>query len=173
LSCLEVANGKARDSLDRLVRAGSGSRTDMKTLDPPRKKGYRPDGNDEDEPVTLGGANEGSDTDDGDSLLDTCLVNPHVLRCLVGVRPIEEDGGYEGRMKRLLEGPKPVVQQHTESGSNLSDGQGSVVVEAGRPVDDNSSGLYRGPNDRLGLPDAGSSGPTARIWSTWFASCGK
>lgn len=147
----------------------SESRTDMKTLDPPQKKGYRPDGNDEDEPVILGGAKERSDSDGGDSLLDTCLVNPHDLRCLVGVRPIENDGGYEGRMKRLLEGPKPVVQPHTESGSNLSDGQGSVVVEASRQVDDNSSGLYKGLNGGLGLPDSGHSGPSARIWSSWFA----
>ena len=76
---------------------GSESRTDTKTLDPPQKRGYRPDGNDEDEQVVLGGAIERGDAEDGDSLLDTCLVNPYDLRCLIGVRPIEDDGGYEGR----------------------------------------------------------------------------
>jgi serine/threonine-protein kinase/endoribonuclease IRE1 len=145
-----------------------GGRTYRKTLDPPRRKGYRPDGSDEDEPVTPGGAKERSDVNDGDDLLDTCLLNPHHLRCLVGVRPIEDDGRYEGRMKRLLEGPKPAVQQHAEVTSNTSEGQGSVIIEAGRHMDDNSSGLFGGLNDDLGLPDTASTGPTARIWPTWF-----
>ena len=160
---LVLFGGSERESERFIGQNGDGSGSGRRTLDPPRK-GYRPDGNDEDEPVAFGGANERSNTDDEGSLLDKCLDNPYDLRCLVGVRPIEDDGGYEGRMKRLLEGPKPDVQQHTEPGSNVSEGQGSVVVETGRHVDDNSSGLYRDLNEGLGLPDPGS----ARTWSTWF-----
>ena len=146
----------------------AGSSANRKALDPPPRKGYRPDGNDEDEPVILGNTKETSDPNDSGSLLDICLANAHDLRCLVGVRPIEDDGGYEGRMKRLLEGPKPVVDQETELGSNSAEGQSSVVLGAGGHIEDNSSGLYEGLNEELGLLNTGSTGRSAKLWSTWF-----
>ena len=143
--------------------SGGESHIDTKTLDSPRKRGYRPDGNDEDEPATLRSGKERTEINDEDSLLDTCLADPSDLRCLVGFRPIEDDSGYEGRLKRLLEGPKPDL---ADLKSDLSEGQGLVVVEAGRHMDDNSSGIYRDLSEGLGLHDAGSTGPTARMWYT-------
>ncbi|KAF8955069.1 ribonuclease 2-5A-domain-containing protein [Flammula alnicola] len=95
--------------------------------------------------------------------LDDCLLNPYAARCLVGVRPLEDGDGSEGRWRRLLDGPKtqtPATQQPMDDGSpkpssnsspsgspngnpnGQAQAQGPVVV--GRPWDerdgDNTSG---------------------------------
>ena len=79
----------------------------------------------------------GEDADDDD--VDACLLNPYDVHCLTGVRPLDESDGIEGRMRRLLDGPKTV------SSSSMPAGQQPVVVEVGKkqhpPWAENASGL--------------------------------
>jgi len=123
-----------------------------KTLDPPM---YDPDGQADDRP-----AGRLPELDEDDSELDRCLINPYDLRCLVGVRQVDQDDGYEGRTKRLLDGPKtqvPGVQQTVNSETPVP-----VVIEVGRSGwedsnSDNANGTPSVPHGRLGLPDGRSS----------------
>ena len=62
--------------------------------------------------------------------LDHCLDNPYDPRCLVGVRALDDTDGLEGRMKRLLDGPKPPTPPPQQSmGGNQ---QQPVIVGRGR-----------------------------------------
>ncbi|CAA7269916.1 unnamed protein product [Cyclocybe aegerita] len=121
---LVVFGGSARDKIDGKGKKGGKRRT----LDPPHS----------------GDAGDYSEVETED---DKCLRNPYDVRCLVGVRPLEEEDRYEGRRKRLLDGPKtqtPPLQQPMRGSDN------PLVIEVAQGWDapDNASG-----KPRLGLPE--------------------
>ena len=45
-----------------------------------------------------------------------CMLNPYDLRCIVGIKQVEDGDGAEGRLKRLLDGP-PLPQTSPLKGS--------------------------------------------------------
>ncbi|KAF9530552.1 hypothetical protein CPB83DRAFT_850528 [Crepidotus variabilis] len=121
------------------------------------KPTYRPEGDLEDIPI------QPHDVDDTQSLLDKCLINPYDVRCLVGLRALEDEGGSEGRTKRLIDPPKTQLTHMP------------VVFEPGKNRDDNASGSVRPPPERLSLPapsqaswlgigPPGSGQPGAGVW---------
>ncbi|KAF9559781.1 hypothetical protein CPC08DRAFT_637341 [Agrocybe pediades] len=66
------------------------------------------------------GESSGSDPE-----LDFCLDNPRSGHCLVGIRPLEEGDGIEGRLRRLIDAPKPKTQ-------TLNNQVGSQPMSTGR-----------------------------------------
>lgn len=106
---LVIFGGSERHGLD----LGSGKKRRQKALDPPTSRGDK----DEEE-------------DSGSDSLDRCLLNPYDVHCLTGVRPFEEGDGVEGRMRRLLDGPKTASSSSWSSSTPA--GQQPVVVEVGQ-----------------------------------------
>jgi len=140
-----------------LTKRESGEDDDEKMLDAPR-------GGDEEQ--------HSHDTAHSiDSNLNACLnSHTHSARCLIGIRRIEEEGGYasEGRLKRLLDGPK-TQGMISEQGQGLDagHGEGPIVIGGVRPEDNQSDPgsreryQHRSLNDRL-----------SPSWSSWFGSLG-
>jgi serine/threonine-protein kinase/endoribonuclease IRE1 len=113
---LVIFGGGERYGLEGDAKRGvAGGKGRQKALDPPTIRGDR-------------------EEEDGDS--DACLVNPYDVRCLIGVRPLEEGDGIEGRMRRLLDGPKTAASSSSSSSSSWSSsmpaGQQPIVVEMGQ-----------------------------------------
>ena len=125
---LVIFGGGERYGLESEARRGVGGKGRQHALDPP---------------TTRGGDRE----ENGDS--DACLLNPYDVHCLVGVRPLEEGDGIEGRMRRLLDGPKTAssssYSSSSSSSSSMPAGQQPIVVEVGQQQpwggeNDNASG---------------------------------
>lgn len=145
-----------------------GEDDDEKMLDAPDGGGGG-DGDDEEQHASLDSANS------IDSNLDACLTlnsHTHSLRCLVGIRHVEEEGGYasEGRLKRLLDGPKTqgmiVEQGQGLDAGEYGHGERPIVIGGVRPEDNQSTSpgsgeryQHRSFNDQL----HGS-------WMSWFGS---
>ena len=112
---LVIFGGGERYGLEGEARRGVGGKGRQHALDPP---------------TTRGGDRE----ENGDS--DACLLNPYDVHCLIGVRPLEEGDGIEGRMRRLLDGPKTASSSFSSSSSSSSSSipaaQQPIVVEVGQ-----------------------------------------
>ena len=112
---LVIFGGGERYGLEGDAKRGVGGKGRQKALDPPTTRGDREE-----------------EEENGDS--DACLLNPYDVRCLIGVRPLEEGDGIEGRMRRLLDGPKPASfsSSSSSSSSSMPAGQQPIVVEVGQ-----------------------------------------
>jgi serine/threonine-protein kinase/endoribonuclease IRE1 len=120
-----------------ITKRVSGEDDDEKMLDAPGGGG---DGDDEEQHPSPDTANS------IDSNLNACLnSHTHSARCLIGIRRIEEEGGYasEGRLKRLLDGPKAqgmiVEQGQGLDAGEYGHGEGLIVIGGVRPEDNQSS----------------------------------
>ncbi|KIM41614.1 hypothetical protein M413DRAFT_445589 [Hebeloma cylindrosporum] len=102
----------------------------------------------------------------GDGGDDGCLLNPYDLHCLTGVRPLEEGDGVEGRMRRLLDGPKAV-----SSSSSIPAGQQPLVPHQ-PPSSWGGENENSSENTGVGVPtiDDGSPPQAPHGSSRWLGS---
>ena len=76
-----------------------------------------------------------------DSHDSICTLNPYDLRCIVGVRRVEDGDGPDGRLKRLLDGP-PLPQTPLKGPAPTSTVPVSIV-DVGRTSGDNNDDEWR------------------------------
>ena len=91
-----------------------------------------------------------------------CMLNPHDIRCIVGVRQVEDGYGPEGRLKRLLDGPPlPPLKDSTPVPVPVV-GIGRTAGKDDRKDDErwwyneNTSGNTNRPTDVLTISDGRS-----------------